>query len=81
MKMKIVLTAFATLGIAACSVNPDADKSFGEGRRRIDSMENAARSVAPVTPDTGQHAMPVAPIAPGDMPVVNPADTARTVPR
>ena len=69
------------LTTAGCAVNPDADKALRDERRAKDSIAAAEKGVVPVAPDTGQYAMPVAPIAPGDMPVVNPADTARAVPK
>jgi len=82
MKGPYALIAAVLLAATGCTVNPDADKAMREERRRADSIRAAAKGVMPVAPDTGQHAMPVAPVptTPNEMPVVNPADSSAVKP-
>jgi hypothetical protein len=75
MKRKVVVLPAILLIVGGCAVNPDADKALRDEQRRSDSIAASERAVQPLAIDTGQHDMPVAPVAPGDMPVVNPADS------
>ena len=76
MKGSILAVVAMILISASCVVNPDADEALRDEQRTSDSVSDVEQGVQPLPVDTGQHSMPVAPVAPGEMPVVNPADTA-----